>query len=311
MIVSAFLALSGDTSLEQVVDGARALESAGVAAVGLLDAADTGGGTSLFESTTLAARIATQTSTIGVVASNSSLYGFPYHTARRLATLDHLAGGRSGWLMRTGSSRYEATAYEWRSVAGRGEELHRSTEYAEIARELWASWEDGAQLPDKAAGNFKDDSRIHPINYRSTSFRVAGPLDVPPSPQRRPVLFAEITTWQEAIQLNSYVDVAILAATQAETVASLAEAVAAGTSPVLVLIAGAIDDAYPALPAAAALELAESVGADGVALFLAPSAVAAATEAVSGLGLSAPTAPGTLAAALGIESTFVLGGNAA
>jgi alkanesulfonate monooxygenase SsuD/methylene tetrahydromethanopterin reductase-like flavin-dependent oxidoreductase (luciferase family) len=313
MIVSAFLAPASETSLRAVVDAARALEAADVSAAGVLDAADTGGDAGLFESTTAAARIAVETSEIGVVAANSSLYGFPYHAARRLSTVDHLSGGRSGWLMRTGTAPGETTAYDWRSAFGRGEELHRSAEYAEIARELWDSWEDGAQWPDKESGDFKDDSRIRKIGYRSTSFLVDGPLDVPPSPQRRPVIFTPVTTAQEAVYLARYSDVMIVAAPNEATAQVLAETLATAESAPLVLIAGSVDGTRPAgsgvLPAARAVSLAGTLGVAGVALYMTPEAAGAAAALVGGLATTGPrSGSGTLAARLGIESDFALGG---
>ncbi|CAN5527820.1 hypothetical protein BH10ACT3_BH10ACT3_06520 [soil metagenome] len=308
MIVSAFLTLTGETTLNQIVDAARSLEAAGVTAVGTLDATATDVGAAPFESTTLAGRLAVTTSTIGVVASNSALYGFPYHSARRLATIDHLSGGRSGWLMRTRTAPSEVTAYDWRSLAGRGEELHRAVEYAEISLELWDCWEEGAQRPDKATGDFKDDSRIHPINYRSTSFRVAGPFDVPPSPQRRSVLFVEIATAEEAVLLAPYADVAIVVADSASAVAPIADLISATSSSTLVLVAGALGGVSAAMPASEALEV---PGVAGVALYLDPTEVGEARDLLAGRGLEELASPTTLAAALGIESTFTHGGHAA
>jgi alkanesulfonate monooxygenase SsuD/methylene tetrahydromethanopterin reductase-like flavin-dependent oxidoreductase (luciferase family) len=309
MIVSAFVRLVPDTSLTQVIDAARTLEASGVAAVCFLDSADTGTAPALFESTTLAAAVAVQTSTIGVVASDSALYGFPYHAARRLATIDHLSSGRSGWLLRTAPAAQEATAYEWRSGKGRGEELHRCTEYAEIALELWDSWEDGAQWPDKEVGTYKDDSRIHPIDYRSTSFRVAGPLDVPPSPQRRPVLFAEISAAEDAIHLTPYVDVAVIVAGDRPSAAALADVVASIDPSTLVLVAGAIEGASDMLADREALAMAETLQVAGVALYLVPSAAESAAALVS--AAPAGLRSGTLADSLGIGSTLSQGGHAA
>jgi FMN-dependent oxidoreductase (nitrilotriacetate monooxygenase family) len=53
---------------------------------------------------------------------------------------------------------------------------------------LWDSWEDGAEIGDKTAGIYADDSRIHPVDYQGEFFRVRGPLNVPRSPQGRPLL---------------------------------------------------------------------------------------------------------------------------
>ena len=53
---------------------------------------------------------------------------------------------------------------------------------------LWDSWEDDAELGDKASGIYADTDRIHPIDYAGQYFRVRGPLNVPRSPQGRPLL---------------------------------------------------------------------------------------------------------------------------
>ncbi|GAA0935417.1 LLM class flavin-dependent oxidoreductase [Pseudonocardia zijingensis] len=298
MIVTAQLALGPDSTLPAVEGAARGLEAAGVAAVCVLDAADTGA-VSPFESTTLCGRLASTTSEIGLVAAGSALYGFPYHLARRLATVDHFSDGRSGWMLRTGTATSEVSAYDWRSTLGRTAELHRAAEYTEIALELWNSWEDGAQYPDKATGDYKDDSRIHAIAYRSLAFRVEGPLDVPPSPQRRPVLLAEVGTAEEAAYLAPVVDVALVPD------AALAAAVQEGDPTTLVLLVLPADT-----PAAEASRRCLDADAAGVSLECstdtadAAAALAAAFGATRGPG-------GTLAAALGLAETLTHGGRAA
>ncbi|MCF7549618.1 LLM class flavin-dependent oxidoreductase [Pseudonocardia sp. WMMC193] len=291
MITIVQLALRPDDTLAGVESAVAALEAAGVAAVCVLDGADTGEATA-FESTTLCGRLASTTSEIGLVASNSALYGFPYHLARRLATVDHFSDGRSGWLLRTRTAADEAAAYDWRSTGGRGVELHRAAEYAEIALELWDSWEDGAQYPDKASGDYKDDARIHRIDYRSLAFRVEGPLDVPPSPQRRPVLFARFDEAAEAALLPS-VDVAIVSdptTAAAVTAPLILRAVPPHTTP---------DEAE---------RLRAATGAHGLALHATTDTVPEACALAVALG--AARNPGdTLAAALGL--TLTLGGRAA
>ncbi|SMH49499.1 Luciferase-like monooxygenase [Rathayibacter oskolensis] len=309
MIVTAVLALDHGTTLDETVAAVTALERAGVAAVTVLDAADSSGVTP-FESTTLAAHLAMTTSTIGIVAANSALYGFPYHAARRLATLDHLAAGRSGWMLRTATGVDEESAYDWRSTLGPAEELHRATEYAEIALELWASWEDGSQWPDVVTGDFKDDARIHPIDYRSTSFRVAGPLDVPPSPARRPVLFGGVRTEHEAVALRPVVDVAIVVArdrSQAERLVSSAR----GASRILLAIA--TEEGGEGLVVGAAEPIAilvDELGVDGVALRGSVSGAAAIADLAAQLGATRDEGP-TLAEALGITERMSYGGRAA
>jgi N-acetyl-S-(2-succino)cysteine monooxygenase len=57
-----------------------------------------------------------------------------------------------------------------------------------VCLKLWDSWEDDFLIGDKASGKFADASKIHPIDYEGQFYRVRGPLNVPPSPQRHPLL---------------------------------------------------------------------------------------------------------------------------
>ena len=49
------------------------------------------------EPTALLAALAATTADIGLVGSFSTTFEDPYQLARRLASLDHLSGGRAGW----------------------------------------------------------------------------------------------------------------------------------------------------------------------------------------------------------------------
>ena len=53
---------------------------------------------------------------------------------------------------------------------------------------LWDSWEDEAILADKAGGRYADPARIHAIEHAGERFSVRGALNVPRSPQGRPLI---------------------------------------------------------------------------------------------------------------------------
>ena len=57
-----------------------------------------------FEPLILLAALAGVTERIGLVGTVSTTYLPPYHLARKLASLDHLSGGRAGWNLVTTSS---------------------------------------------------------------------------------------------------------------------------------------------------------------------------------------------------------------
>ena len=63
----------------------------------------------------------------------------------------------------------------------------RAKEFADVVHSLWDSWEDDAFVGDKATARFVDTSKVHAINHCGQYYSVAGPLNVPRSPQGRPV----------------------------------------------------------------------------------------------------------------------------
>lgn len=137
--------------------------------------------------TTLGA-LAVSTSHIGLIATASTTYTEPFNLARQFASLDHISGGRIGWNIVT--SWLAAAA---RNFGGVGQVTHadryaRGEEFMEVVRALWDSWDDGAVLDDRASGQYARAEAIRPIDHKSEHYQVAGPLNVPRSPQGRPVL---------------------------------------------------------------------------------------------------------------------------
>lgn len=137
--------------------------------------------------TTLGA-LAVSTSHIGLIATASTTYTEPFNLARQFASLDHISGGRIGWNIVT--SWLAAAA---RNFGGVGQVTHadryaRGEEFMEVVRALWDSWDDGAVLDDRASGHYARAEAIRPIDHKSEHYQVAGPLNVPRSPQGRPVL---------------------------------------------------------------------------------------------------------------------------
>ena len=67
------------------------------------------------------------------------------------------------------------------------ERYARAEEYLEVVTKLWDSWEDGALVADPESGVFADDRLVHAPEHVGRHFAVAGPLNLPRSPQGRPV----------------------------------------------------------------------------------------------------------------------------
>jgi FMN-dependent oxidoreductase (nitrilotriacetate monooxygenase family) len=57
-----------------------------------------------------------------------------------------------------------------------------------VVKGLWDSWADDAVLDDRASGRYADPRKVRPINHAGAYYKVKGPLNLPRSPQGRPVL---------------------------------------------------------------------------------------------------------------------------
>ena len=125
---------------------------------------------------------------IGLIATASTSYNHPYNLARRFASLDHVSGGRAGWNIVTTATAAAAQNFGLDYNPAHAERYRRAAQFTDVSIRLWDSWRDGAELGDKAAGVYADDSRIHEIDYQGEFFKVRGPLNVPRSPQGRPLL---------------------------------------------------------------------------------------------------------------------------
>src|SRR5690606_30862498 len=131
------------------------------------------------------AALALVTSRIGLVTTVTTTFNHPFTLARQLGTLDHVSNGRSAWNLVTSSVGEENYGGELPSPEDR---YARAAETLEVTNALWDSWAPGA-LTAGAPGEPArlDPSLVHPIDHHGRFFDVAGPLNVPPLPQRRPV----------------------------------------------------------------------------------------------------------------------------
>lgn len=138
---------------------------------------------------TLITALSTVTERIGLVATASTTYNDPYGLARRFATLDHVSRGRAAWNVVTTANADAAANFGLDAHPDPNARYARAQEFLEVTTRLWDSWEDDAIVGDKEGGVFVDRDRIHTTDHIGSHYRVAGPLEVPRSPQGRPVLF--------------------------------------------------------------------------------------------------------------------------
>jgi len=141
-----------------------------------------------FEPLTLLSALAMVTKHVGLVATASTTYNEPYHVARKFASLDHISGGRAGWNVVTSATDMEAQNFGLDGAPPKGGRYDRATEFVEVVKGLWESWEDDAFVRDKASGLNYDPAKVHVLNHEGAHFRVKGPLNVARTPQGRPII---------------------------------------------------------------------------------------------------------------------------
>ncbi|MEV6197114.1 LLM class flavin-dependent oxidoreductase [Streptomyces sp. NPDC051920] len=140
------------------------------------------------EPITLLTALATATEHIGLIATASTSYNSPYNLARRLASLDHISGGRAGWNIVTTAGAEAARNFGLDDEPAHATRYRRAAEFLDVALKLWDSWEDDLVVADKAAGVWGDPGKIHPARHKGTYFSVEGALNVPRTPQGHPLL---------------------------------------------------------------------------------------------------------------------------
>ena len=141
-----------------------------------------------FEPLTLLAALAMDTTHIGLAATLSTSYSDPYTVARQFMTIDHISNGRAGWNVVTSPLEGSALNYNKPEHPAHDLRYRMATEYIEITKGLWDSWEDDAFIRDQASGKFIDPDKMHRLNHAGEFFSVQGPLNISRSPQGRPVL---------------------------------------------------------------------------------------------------------------------------
>jgi FMN-dependent oxidoreductase (nitrilotriacetate monooxygenase family) len=141
------------------------------------------------EPMTLLSALAVTTRHLGLVATMTTSYNDPFNVARRLASLDLISGGRSGWNVVTSGDAGAAANFSREEHFDYDTRYARGLEFVRVAQGLWDSYEQDAFPRDRSTRTFLDPSGQHALNHRGEHFQVAGPLNVSRSPQGQPVIF--------------------------------------------------------------------------------------------------------------------------
>lgn len=142
-----------------------------------------------FEPITILSALAAVSTRIGLVGTLSTSYSEPFTVARQFGSLDVISGGRAGWNIVTSPLEGSALNYGKKEHPDHDKRYRIATEYLEVARGLWDSWEDDAFVRNKEAGVFFESSKLHTLNHEGEFFSVKGPLNIARSKQGHPVIF--------------------------------------------------------------------------------------------------------------------------
>ncbi len=137
---------------------------------------------------TLLAALAPHTKHIGLVCTKSTSFDQPYTVAREFATLDLICGGRCGVNIVTTGNPRAALNYSQEAHKPKPERYEIADEFVDVLIGLWDSWDADAFVRDKETSTFFEWDRMHVLNHKGKHFQVEGPLNVPRSPQGRPVI---------------------------------------------------------------------------------------------------------------------------
>ena len=144
--------------------------------------------TAHFEPLTLLGGLAAVTDKIGLVCTATTSCNEPFHVARKMASLDHMSGGRAAWNVVTSSFKAEAYNFGREAHYDHEDRYERAHEFVEVVKGLWDSWDDDAFIRDKESGIYLDPTKKHELNHAGKYLRVRGPLNVPRPPQGYPVI---------------------------------------------------------------------------------------------------------------------------
>ncbi|MEU6147461.1 NtaA/DmoA family FMN-dependent monooxygenase [Streptomyces sp. NPDC047081] len=126
------------------------------------------------ESLTVLNALAGVTERLGLAATVNATFNEPFELARRLATLDHLSGGRAAWNVVTSSDAFTGENFRRGGFLDRADRYTRAAEFVAVARKLWDSW-----TPEGVS---------RPVAHRGQHFDIAGEFTVPRPPQGHPVV---------------------------------------------------------------------------------------------------------------------------
>ncbi|WP_338694931.1 LLM class flavin-dependent oxidoreductase [Streptomyces sp. Q6] len=167
-------------------------------------------------------RLAPRTSRIGLVPTVTTTHTEPFHVQAAVATLDWVSRGRAGWRPDVSLTDEESALVGRRQQVPPPADLWREAgEVADVARKLWDSWEDDAEIRDVATGRFIDREKLHYVDFEGRDFSVRGPSIVPRPPQGNPVTVVDATRPYAYDVAARYADVALVGVSDPDQLAAV------------------------------------------------------------------------------------------
>ncbi len=134
--------------------------------------------------------LAAVTKHIGIAPTLTTTFYPPWLLARTLATLDHYSDGRIGFNIVTATSDAAAQNYGYDKQFEHDLRYDMADEYLDLVGQLWDAWEPDAVVMDEDSHTFIDPAKVKAVNFEGKHYKSRGPLNVPRSPQGRPVYVA-------------------------------------------------------------------------------------------------------------------------
>jgi alkanesulfonate monooxygenase SsuD/methylene tetrahydromethanopterin reductase-like flavin-dependent oxidoreductase (luciferase family) len=152
------------------------------------------------------ASVAPRSKHVGLVPIVVVTHTEPFHISKAIATLDYASAGRAGVQVAVSARPDEARLFGRRGPLLRSTPLpldglaydaeeapvlfDEASDFVEVVRRLWDSWEDDAEVRDTPSGRFIDRAKLHYIEFSGRWFSVKGPSITPRPPQGQPVVSA-------------------------------------------------------------------------------------------------------------------------
>lgn len=133
--------------------------------------------------------LAGATEHIGLVATQNATYNYPADLARRLASLDLISDGRTGWNIVTTDNAWTGANFRRPGWLEHERRYERADQFVSVAKQLWSSWQRDAVADTGDEKSWARPAAIDRVEHRTDLVDVRATATVPGSRQGRPVLF--------------------------------------------------------------------------------------------------------------------------